>query len=274
MTGSNGAGEGHALHRRSALVAGIPFQVTTLSDAVEDVLSAIADPASDGITLRFANAYSVAEATRDRSYKNLLRSSGINFPDGTPVSWYMRRALKVGRTGRHVTCRPVRGPSFFEMLLDKGRRHDLRHFLLGASEETLALLTASIQDKYPGAVIVGSYSPPFGPLDETFYERSVEAISPCSPNFVWVALGAPKQDFASAELSRRLQVSTAGVGAAFDFLAGTASEAPEWIRNSGLEWVFRLATEPRRLWKRYLFGNPRFVVNAERALWKMKRAKA
>lgn len=257
-----------------ALVAGIPFEVTTLDDAVEAVLASLKHSNETVMTMRFANAYSVAEATRDASYRTLLSDVGTNFPDGTPVSWYMRRALRLRNAGGTVpVCRPVRGPSFFELLLDRGRKHDLRHFLLGASESTLELLQGSIADKFPGAVIAGSYSPPFGPLDEDFYQRSAEVIEPCYPDIVWVALGAPKQDFASTELSRRLGVTTAGVGAAFDFLAGTVSEAPEWMRHSGLEWTYRLLSEPRRLWKRYLFGNTRFILFSETAMWQLRRTR-
>lgn len=269
MTGSDRPTSVSA-YGRTVRVADIPFIATTLEDAVSSVLDSLGK--SEVLSLRFANAYCVSEATRDGAYRSLLSSQGINFPDGTPVGWYMRRSLRgQGHADAAMDCGPVRGPSFFELMLDRGREQKVRHFLLGATPETLVLLQESIATKFPGAIIAGVFAPPFGTLDDSFYRGSEEAIANCQPDIVWVALGAPKQDFASAELTRRLEVSTAGVGAAFDFLAGTVTEAPEWIRNTGFEWVHRLASEPRRLWKRYLFGNARFIFRSEISLWNQKR---
>jgi N-acetylglucosaminyldiphosphoundecaprenol N-acetyl-beta-D-mannosaminyltransferase len=147
----------------------------------------------------------------------------------------------------------------FENVLDRGRQYNRSHFLMGTTEDTLDILRESIQNRYPGTNIVGSYAPEFGPLNTAFLDLAEEAISPTEADIVWVALGSPKQDFAARELADRLNCTCIGVGAAFDFLAGTTKEAPTWMRKNGFEWLFRLASEPRRLWKRYLIGNLTFL---------------
>lgn len=237
-------------------VADVPFAVTSLDDAVEHVL----DAAGRGVgqNLRFANAYCLALAHRDDDYHRVLASDGINFPDGTPVVWVLKMRLKSSlrqRAGR------VRGPSFFEQAIDRSQGRGIRHYFLGGTPETLELLEEWVRREYPGAEIAGSYSPPFGPVDEQFVRSASERIEAADPNIVWVGLGTPKQDYASSALAELHGKRTfASVGAAFDFKAGTVVEAPRWIQNSGFEWAYRFLREPRRLWKRYLVGNLVFIL--------------
>ena len=153
----------------------------------------------------------------------------------------------------------VRGPSLFNSVLDQGRRVNLRHFLLGTTSETLAELTSKIGSLYPGAVVAGSYAPKFGPVDKDFIDSCRGEILKSNADIVWVALGTPKQDFAAHELAKEIQLTFLGVGAAFDFLAGTTREAPSWMQRSGTEWIYRFASEPKRLWRRYLIGNMQFM---------------
>lgn len=234
------------------LVGNVPFTVSDLQDATDRVIAyAKADHAT---TVRLANAYCVALANEDQAYGQLLANTGVNFPDGTPVAWVMRRR-------RRDTSMPqqVRGPSLFESVLNQGRTAGIRHFLLGTSPETLAILRNRIEIKFPGTNIAGSLSPPFAPLNEGFYHQCLPEITAARPDIIWVALGTPKQDFAAHEIAKLSGTTTVAVGAAFDFLAGTVKQAPSWTHGTGLEWIFRFAAEPRRLWRRYLFGNAKFI---------------
>lgn len=251
-------------------VAGVPFVVTTLNVAVTEFLRMAKNSGEVGQTLRFANAHSVVEAQRSPQYMQLLRDEGTNYADGTPVNWYLRRKLQA-KGSRAKDIRSIRGPSFFARALDHGREESTRHFFLGTSTSTLQMLSARVHERYPGVLISGMYAPPFGPLDEQFISGCVEEIRKTNSDIVWCALGAPKQDFASTELAKRTGVCTAGVGAAFDFIAETVEEAPEWIQHTGFEWLYRFCREPRRLWRRYLVGGPKFIAYAERDFWGTRR---
>jgi N-acetylglucosaminyldiphosphoundecaprenol N-acetyl-beta-D-mannosaminyltransferase len=121
-------------------------------------------------------------------------------------------------------------------------------------------LKCAIDKRFPGALIVGMISPPFHPLTDAERADQDSAINASDADVVWVGLGTPKQDFEAQRVCDECGVTTVAVGAAFDFVAGTKPEAPNWMRRLSLEWVFRLLTEPRRLWKRYLFGNTRFIT--------------
>lgn len=202
---------------------------------------------------RFVNSYTVALADRDASYHQVLRGAGVNLPDGRPVAAALRRLAPDQRIEQ------VRGPSFFERCLDDGRTHGLSHYFLGGSPESLAALVAAVRERFPGIRLAGWDSPPFRPLTDEEVVAQDQAIRSSGADVVWVGLGTPKQDVEAARLLVSTGVTTAAVGAAFDFLAGSKPEAPEWMRTLALEWLFRLASEPRRLWRRYLFGNVGFL---------------
>jgi N-acetylglucosaminyldiphosphoundecaprenol N-acetyl-beta-D-mannosaminyltransferase len=136
-----------------------------------------------------------------------------------------------------------------------------RHFLYGGSEEALEQLASNLQQRFPGIQVVGKYSPPFRPLTDEEDNQVVQMINETNPDIVWVGLSTPKQERWMASHMRRLTAPVLlGVGAAFDFHAGLKKQAPQWMQRSGLEWLFRLATEPRRLGPRYLVNNPLFVL--------------
>lgn len=238
--------------RRPILIGGVPFTASDLHTASQRVIQHAID--ADAIAIRLANAYCVALASKDAEYQNLLTNSGVNFPDGAPVAWLMQRKSRDAEKPMQV-----RGPSLFEDVLDKGRASDLRHYFLGSTDQTLDLLSNEVRKQFPGAIIAGSYSPPYSPLDDKFYQQCLDQISKANAQVIWVALGTPKQDFAADRIMQLTGLPTVAVGAAFDFLAGTAKQAPKWMQGSGLEWSYRLATEPRRLWKRYLLGNLTFL---------------
>jgi N-acetylglucosaminyldiphosphoundecaprenol N-acetyl-beta-D-mannosaminyltransferase len=180
----------------------------------------------------------------------------LNFPDGAPVAWVMRR------TG-HAGARRVAGPDLMPRVVEAGQRHGLRHLLFGSTPEVLARLERRLRDRYPDAEIVGSISPPFRSLTHDEEAAICAQIAALSPHIVWVGLGLPKQD----EWMWRNQEGYApalalGVGAAFDFLAGTKARAPVWVQHLGFEWLHRLVHEPRRLASRYATTNSEFMWRA------------
>lgn len=232
-------------------IAGLPLSISNPHDAFERLASVAKAPQSTGLAVHLINAYSIALAQSDKVYGGILKNSRCNLPDGKPLSWVGRLLSR----GFHQ----VRGPQLFENLLAHGQNYGLRHYLLGASPETLALLRSEIGQRYPKALVVGAESPPFRPLTHSELAEQDERVIQSRADVVWVGLGTPKQDFEVERIAQNIPVVAVAVGAAFDFLAGSKPEAPKWMSPLGIEWVFRLLTEPRRLWRRYLVGNLVFI---------------
>lgn len=203
--------------------------------------------------VHLANAYTVALADSPGSYRDALAAPAINFPDRKPIGWVS--SLRGQKPGLHQ----VRGTELFRNVLDQGRTHELRHYLLGSTPEVLELLEREIRSRFPGISIVGVGSPPFRRLTSHERRDQDQAIRDSGAQIVWVGLGTPKQDHEARRLVENLPIVAVAVGAAFDFAAGTRREAPRCIVATGLEWAFRFAIEPRRLWRRYVFGNARFI---------------
>lgn len=206
--------------------------------------------------IHLANAYTVALADKSAEYRQVLSQPAINFPDGKPIGW-------VSAMNRHnPRLEQVRGPQLFLDTFDHGRRFGTKHFLLGSTPQVLGALETNLKTRFPGVQIAGTDSPPFRPLSEDELRDQDERIRASGADIVWVGLGTPKQDFEAQRLATKLPIVAIAIGAAFDFAAGTAREAPRWMTSLGLEWVFRFACEPRRLWRRYFFGNARFLSAA------------
>jgi N-acetylglucosaminyldiphosphoundecaprenol N-acetyl-beta-D-mannosaminyltransferase len=236
----------------------IEFRPLSLPAAVETAIAEWHRRDGVGRVYRFLNAHTIALADTDPRYRDLLRQSSLNHPDGKPVALFLRWVRGRG-------FRQVRGPDFFTAALAAGVEQGIRHFFLGGSEETLKALQQRAAAAAPGLKVVGAYSPPFGARSDAEVASQDAAIKAARPDVVWVGLGTPKQDYEAARLAVSLGVNAAAVGAAFDFAAGTKREASPVLRQFGLEWLFRLATEPRRLLWRYLWGNTRFLAAALRA---------
>lgn len=246
-------------------VGDVPFGISTL-DRVARWLVDVAAVDKVPINVRLANAYNVALASKDERYRRLLIENGINFPDGTPVVWFMN-ARRAGERAERV-----RGPSLFGRTVELGVARGTRHFLLGSTAGTLTRLREELLSRYPGAIIAGTYSPPFSPIDSRYVSECVAQIESHQPDLVWMGLGTPKQDELGTRLAAEARITTVNVGAAFDFVAGTVREAPPWVQRSGFEWLYRLASEPRRLWRRYLFGNITFIAVATRGAARLGRS--
>jgi len=207
--------------------------------------------------VHFCAAHPTVEARRDETYRDLLNKGALNVPDGMPVAWAAR--MFGAETER------LAGTDGMHLAAMWGLERGLRHYLYGGTPETLERLQRQLEDAYPGILIVGAESPPFRPITSEERAASVRRMQEDGAQAVWVGLGAPKQDIVASELrAMRASPIILCVGAAFDFVAGDLKRAPAWMRRSGLEWAHRLAMDPRRLWKRYLIGNPEFAMGVAR----------
>lgn len=195
----------------------------------------------------------VMEAHDSERFQRVTNEADLVTPDGMPVVWALRLL------GQPDASR-VYGPELTPVLLEKAAESGLPVGFYGAAPETLELLVSRAKERFPGLQVVYSYSPPFRAMTVEEDDLVVQEINRSGARMLFIGLNTPKQDYWMADHRGRVQAVMIGVGAAFDFLAGSKPQAPRWMRNSGLEWVFRLATEPRRLWKRYFKHNPRFIV--------------
>jgi N-acetylglucosaminyldiphosphoundecaprenol N-acetyl-beta-D-mannosaminyltransferase len=208
------------------------------------------------------NAYTLSLAVRDPSYRRLLNESDLNFADGHYV------ALVGRRRGTVAMKRRVYGPDLMLNTMDRGRADGLRHYLYGATPETVTRLAERLRERFPGVQIVAVESPPFRPLTLDEEKALFERVEAARPDIFWVGLGTPRQDLFVARYAERLACTTVPVGAAFDFHAGTKPIAPKFAQRMGFEWLFRLLTEPVRLWRRYLFGIPVFLYGVFADRWR------
>jgi N-acetylglucosaminyldiphosphoundecaprenol N-acetyl-beta-D-mannosaminyltransferase len=214
-----------------------------MDDASELVL---ANPNENQNSFHLVNSYSIALAHKDLEYRSVLQK-GICFPDGKPLSIFAKL--------KNPIARQIRGPSLFEKVLEESGGTGTKHFFLGGSEELLETLLAKISKAFPNTEVVGSFSPPFRMLTSQEISSQDSLILESKADIVWVGLGTPRQDFECARITKELGLTTVAVGAAFDFFSGQKKESPEWMTKMGLEWIFRFASEPKRLWRRYLVGN-------------------
>lgn len=200
-----------------------------------------------------ANALSIVKANEDEEYRLAVERSDLNVPDGMPLVWILRHR------GARLRSR-VYGPDLMKRMCAEGNARGWRCFLYGSTQEVLTRLVQALNADYPGLKIAGVHAPPVGePIPDEDHE-TLGRISQLSPEILWVALGGPKQDIWMKRHANQLDVGLMhGVGAAFDYLSGNKRQAPSWMRNAGFEWLFRLITEPRRLFKRYTIANLKFA---------------
>ncbi|MDP1864110.1 MAG: WecB/TagA/CpsF family glycosyltransferase [Thiobacillus sp.] len=204
------------------------------------------------------NVHVVVSASRDEAYREIINSADMATPDGAPVAWMLRRQGFFGQPR-------ISGPDLTEVLCARCAAENLPVYFYGSTESTLVLLEKALRARFP-ALQMAMESPPFRALTEGEDVKTVDKINASGAGIVFVGLGCPKQERWMAEHRGKINAVMIGVGAAFDFHAGTVSRAPAWMRNNGLEWLHRLASEPGRLWKRYLVTNTLFIVGAARQL--------
>lgn len=195
----------------------------------------------------------IMECRRNEKVLTSVNSADLVTPDGMPSVW-------IGRFRGHKDMGRVYGPELMQSICSISGRKGYKNYFYGSSDNVLNKLKGRLNKEYPGLVISGAYSPPFRQLTKEEDARIVGDINNSDPDIIWVGLGSPKQDLWMHEHRAGINAPIMiGVGAAFDFLAGTKPQAPRWIRNNGFEWLFRFVTEPRRLWRRYLIDNSLFI---------------
>jgi N-acetylglucosaminyldiphosphoundecaprenol N-acetyl-beta-D-mannosaminyltransferase len=209
-------------------------------------------------------AHLIVDAQRDPGLRRVINRAGLVNPDGMPVAWILRM-MGFSQVDR------VYGPDLMLAVCQHSLERGYKHFLYGGwPPEVTGRLANKLRERFPGIRIVGQHTPPFRPLTPEEDQAEIEKINAADPDIVWCGLGARKEEYwTSGHMGKVKATVLIGVGAAFDFHSGTKKQAPHWMMRSGLEWFFRLLTEPRRLWKRYLLGNPEFLALLLRqALWK------
>ena len=200
----------------------------------------------------FASANNVMQAHDSPEFRWIMNEADLVVPDGMPVVWALRLL-----GAQHATR--VYGPDFTLRMLEVAARKGIPVGFYGASPATLEGLVRIVRARFPALEVPYAYSPPFRPLTTEEDEQVVRNINQSGARILFVGLGTPRQEYWMAAHKGRVQAVMLGVGAAFDFIAGAKPQAPRWMMRIGLEWFFRLCTEPRRLWRRYLLQNPRFV---------------
>jgi len=201
----------------------------------------------------------LVDCQKNADYKSVVNDAGMVTPDGMPVVW-------LGKASGSRIMERTYGPDLMLAVTQAGQAKGRRHFWYGGRSETLDLLEKSLKTKFPDLKLVGKYSPSMMSYAQKEAPDVIRMINDSKPDILWVGLGSPKQDFWMSLNRPLLDVPVIiGVGAAFDFLSGQKPQAPRWMQRSGLEWLFRLACEPRRLWRRYLIGNLEFLYYLGRA---------
>lgn len=231
-------------------IVGTPISVTSY----EELLGLVEQPPPDrAAILAFCNVHSVMTARRQPDVAAALAEADVATSDGMPLVWGLRAA-------GYPDQPRVYGPAFMELALKHGLARGWTHYFYGSTHETLDKLVDTAEKLAPGIHIAGCYSPPFRPATDDDLRADAARIRESGANLVWVGLGMPRQELWMNRASAHLPgTALLGVGAAFDFLAGTVSQAPAWMQSAGLEWLYRLAQEPGRLWRRYIINNPHYL---------------
>jgi N-acetylglucosaminyldiphosphoundecaprenol N-acetyl-beta-D-mannosaminyltransferase len=243
------------------VVLGVGICPTSYSAVTEACRNWIANRPA-GATNRYicvTSVHGIMTAVFDRSFRAKLNRADIATPDGMPVVWALR-------SFGHPDQGRVYGPDLMLALCEQAERLGHRIFLYGSHPETLSLLERRLLQRFPNLTIAGAYSPPFRSLTLMEDRQITKMIADAAPDLIFVGLSTPKQEHWMSGHVGHLPGVMIGVGAAFDFHAGKLKQAPPWMRQHGLEWLFRLIMEPRRLWKRYLLITPLFLP-----LWSMQR---
>jgi exopolysaccharide biosynthesis WecB/TagA/CpsF family protein len=190
-------------------------------------------------------------AKENKEYADILNGAAYTFPDGSPIAKLQRKSGLIGADR-------VAGPDFMEHMFRDTMDGSVTHFFYGSKQETLDALKENLEARYPGIVIKGLYSPPFRELSAEEDQETVDMINASGADIIWIGLGAPKQEKWMKAHEGRINGVMMGVGAGFDFHAGTIKRAPVWIQKVGLEWLYRLFQDPKRLFNRYFVTNIKF----------------
>lgn len=226
-----------------------------LERAVDHVEAWIRDGRREYVCI--SDVHAVMETQHDDDLRRIHNVSGLTVPDGMPLVWAGRYA--------GLTLSRVRGSDLLSAVCERGAARGWPMYFYGGSPEVLSLLSGALRARYPGLVVVGTESPPYRPLTAQERLDTIDRINAAEPAVVWVGLGAPKQERWMSDMRPHLDAAVLlGCGAAFDMNAGVVSQAPVVLRRTGLEWVYRIYQEPRRLWRRYAESIPAFLYGVAR----------
>lgn len=233
-------------------VLGVHVSAVSMTQAVAEVIRWIDSRERHYVCV--SGVHGVMESRRDPALRKIHNGSGLTTPDGMPLVWASHWA-----GARHVE--QVCGRDLMSALCELAADRGWRFYFYGGGEGVPELLARRLTERFPGLTVAGHWSPPFRPLTDDEDRDAVQRINRVEPDIVWVGLSTPKQERWMADHVGRLDAPVLiGVGAAFDMHAGLLPHAPAWMQRSGLEWLYRLRREPRRLWRRYLRNNPAFLM--------------
>lgn len=231
-------------------VLGIPIAVTSLNGTATLINKWAEDKVGRFIGVRDVASLMVMQA--DESLVELSNAAAMNIPDGMPLVWIGKhRGLNVSRT-----C----GPDLMKLMLTEKKYNNLCHYFYGGKEGVIEDLIQNMIILNPELKVAGSYCPPFRKLSDSENAEVIDSINKSRADIVWVGISSPKQDIWMYDNFKKLNCTLIGVGAAFDFHSGAVKRAPKWMQYSGLEWAYRLASEPKRLWRRYIILAPKFII--------------
>lgn len=236
---------------KRAIIISTRVDVTNYRLACDTISRWAVNPGSRYVCV--APVSSIMEAHDSTEFETIINTADMVTPDGMPVVWSLRLL-------GHNEASRVYGPDLTSFLLECANSEHISVGFHGGTPESLARLLVVVGERYPALRVAWADSPPFRELSQDEDEEITCQINRSGARIIFVGLGSPKQERWMASHRGRVEGVMVGVGAAFDFLSGTKPQAPRWMMRSGVEWLFRLATEPRRLWKRYLLHNPRFVA--------------
>ena len=226
------------------------INVTNMSDTIKYIDGHLDDLRGKYICV--SNVHTTVMSYENEEYRKIQNGAAMALPDGAPLSSYSRR--KGYKQAQRVT-----GPDLMLELFAISKEKGYRHYFYGATEETLQSMKEGLERDYPGIQIAGMYAPPFRALTPQEDAQIVAKINEARPDFIWIGLGAPKQEEWMYQHMGQLQGVLIGVGAGFDYLAGYIKRAPRWMQRMSLEWLYRLLQDPKRLWRRYFTSNVKFI---------------
>ena len=226
------------------------INVTNMSDTIKYIDGHLDDLRGKYICV--SNVHTTVMSYENEEYRKIQNGAAMALPDGAPLSSYSRR--KGYKQAQRVT-----GPDLMLELFAISKEKGYRHYFYGATEETLQSMKEVLERDYPGIQIAGMYAPPFRALTPQEDAQIVAKINEARPDFIWIGLGAPKQEEWLYQHMGQLQGVLIGVGAGFDYLAGYIKRAPRWMQRMSLEWLYRLLQDPKRLWRRYFTSNVKFI---------------
>ncbi|WP_299794745.1 WecB/TagA/CpsF family glycosyltransferase [Ramlibacter sp.] len=254
------------MDRKVYQLHGVPVDVLSWTDALGRIGTWAA--AGESRSVFACNVHSIVTATQDEVHHEALSRADMVTPDGAPVAWSLRAFT-------HMPQMRIDGPTLMWRLCEQAASAGTPIFLFGSTDETLAKLVARLRREWPNLRIAGTMSPPFRAMTVQEDEEIIRQINASGAKMLFVGMGCPKQEKWIDAHRGKIGCVMLGVGAAFDYHAGTIKRAPDWVRQAGMEWLFRLAAEPRRLWRRYFYTNSIFIWLSIRSVlsrWVLRRS--